>query len=139
MAAELRWELMRSVVADGTTSASADAEFRNDSNGMLHIRHLDIDADLTTAAANEGALVEVSKAPVLQSETNNSPFFATPLAVRCPPNTSTTPVDGSMQRSKVLRFARGQLVLEPNESVFINVTKTSGGAVITRVNLGYEF
>jgi len=139
MAKELRHETLVDTVADGTQTASAGAEFRNDLSGMIHIRELDINAVLRTAGINEGVTVEISKAPVRQGAVANGPFFLMQLEIGMPAS-GATPVDGEITGTKVKRWERGQLTLEPGESLFMNITKTgTGGAATGFATIAYEF
>ena len=138
MAQELRHEHLYDTVADGTTSADAGAEFRNDSAGMVHIRAIVISGTLSTAAPNESASIEVSKAPVYQGATANSPFYSRRVHALGPP-TGATPADGGVNATFIDKYGRGQLTLEPNESLFLNTSKSSGGTVAAYVDIDYEF
>lgn len=135
MAQELRQELLVDVVADGTTAANAGAEFRNDSSRTLHIRGLDIEANQLTAGIDEWGDIEVSKAPVYQGDTNNSPFFRKSVAVQQRGGVG----DSGSQHKMGWRWGKGQLTLEPNESLFMNTKKTSGGQVTGKADIEYEF
>ena len=139
MAKELRYETLVDVVADGVAAADAGAEFRNDSSGMIMIRELDLIATIRTAGVNEQVSVEISKAPVRQGAVANGPFFLFQVEIGMP-STGATPVDGSITGTKVKRWERGQLTLEPGESLFMNITKAqTGGAATGTATISYEF
>lgn len=140
LARELRHEVLTGTIADGTTASNSAAEFRNDSAGMIHIRGLDYDHTYGTAENDESATVEITKAPSFQSGTNNSPFFAWPQTVSIESGTTGAALDDvsvSIQGGK--RWGRGQLTLEPNESLFVNVLKNTGGALSFLFVIEYEF
>lgn len=140
MANELRHEILRGTTGDGTTSQDADAEFRNDSSVDLYIRGIDGNCLLNTAENDENAQVEISKAPTMQSGTNNSPFFAWALRMAIEGATTGAAVDdGAVVQHGSKRWGRGQLILEPNESLFINTSKTSGGNLVYTYLIEYEF
>lgn len=140
MAKELRHEVLRGLIADGTVTSNAAAQFRNDSAGMLHIRGIDYTHLLATAEADEQAIAEISKAPVLQSGTNNSPFFAWPQRVASAGSTTGAAVDdASWAENGAKRWGRGQLTLEPNETLFVNVFKSTGGNFTFIYVIEYEF
>lgn len=136
LAKEQRHEILRASVADGTTASDAAAEFRNRSSSVMHIRSIDLDSTITAAGPAEGATVEISKAIAFQGNTNNSPFFS--LVV---PNEMNTDValDSSSATFKAKRWGKGQLTLEPNESLFMNIVKTTGGLAVGRAIIEYEF
>lgn len=136
MAQELRHELLNITVADGTTASNSAAEFRNDSASMAFIRGLDYAHTLSTAGPNEVGQAEISKSPTLQQETNNSPFFVWPQTLAA--NTDVA-LDSNMSINGSKRYGRGQLSLEPNESLFVNIFKSSGGSFAVRYVIEYEF
>jgi len=135
VAAELRHEWLTGQTADGTTAENADAEFRNDSSRMIHIREIDMNSSFDTAGINEFGRQEVSKSPVLASGTNNNVFFAQLLQIAARGGAA----DGASQSSKRAKYGRGQLTLEPNESLFVNTFKTTGGDLVYRNQISYEF
>lgn len=134
--AELRWEVMNDVVADGTTTANAAQEFRNETSRMLHLRRIRWAHSITGAGPGEGGVTELSKAPVIQSGTDESPFFTLPIQVRIPTDVT---VDSGWGENGETLFGRGHLTLEPNESLFNNTTKSSGSALNAKWVLAYEF
>lgn len=138
LAVEQRHELLTATVADGTTTGDAIAEFRNRSASVMHIRSLFLTATSTASGPAEGIVVELSKAPTFQSNTNNSPFFVFHVQAETGP-TGATPVDGSIINHRGKRWGKGMLTLEPNESLFMNMAKTSGGLGRGRGEIEYEF
>lgn len=138
MAEELRWESLIVTTADGTTANNAAAEFRNDSSDTIHIRRIEHNMAITGAAPDEGGTSEISKAPTYQGSTNNGVFYRSLLRSGAPP-TGATPVDGRSEMTRTDLFPRGQLTLEPNESLFLNHSKTSGGALTTDAIIGYHY
>lgn len=136
MAQELRHETLVGAVVDGTTSSPAEQEFRNRTAGIIHVRGVDYAHMITTAGVNEGAQIEVSKAPVIQMETAASPFFTYPQRIR---HATAVALDGNTAINGGKRWGRGQLTLEPNEALFVNITKTSGGTLTTTHTIEYEF
>lgn len=140
MADELRWEGLSVVVSDGTTSSDAAAEFRNRTNGMIHLRDVRPSHQYKGVENDELAEIELSKAPTYQGATNNSPFFSFRQLMAVSTTTGAAVDDGATHSSEVgMLKGKGQLTLEPNESVFVNVSKSSGGTVRARYMLGYEF
>ena len=138
MADELRQEILTGSLADGSTSSNALSEFRNDSSTIIFIRKLYFDNQITTAAPDERTLCEISKSPTIASLTNNNVFFTFPQALNMP-STGATPVDGATQANGTQSYGKGQLTLEPNESLFVNISKTSGGIASFRYVIHYHF
>lgn len=134
--AELRWEVMNDTVADGTTAANAAQEFRNETSRTLHIRRISWAHRVATAGPNEAAATELSKAPVFQMATDESPFFTLPVDIVM--ETDVALDSGKSQNGERL-YGRGHLTLEPNESLFNNTAKTSGGILSARWVIAYEF
>lgn len=135
MAQELRTEILAVTTADGTTTSNAAAEFRNDSSTIISIRGLNMTHELQTAAINEHAHAEISKSPTFASNTNNNVFFTRRVNAAARGGAA----DGASDESDKDKFGKGQVTLEPNESLFVNVSKTSGGASEFRAVIDYEF
>jgi len=135
MAKELRQETLKGNVADATTAANSDAEFRNDSSAIIHIRKIHYTHIYHTAAIDERALVELSKSPTIASLVNNGVFYTYPQQVGGggAVGDSTGSVNGGTT------YGKGQLTLEPNESLFVNASKTSGGGLAYIYVIEYEF
>ncbi len=135
MAKELRQETLKGNVADGVTSASSDSEFRNDSSALIHIRKIHYTHIFHTAAIDERALVELSKSPTIASLVNNGVFYTYPQQVGGggAVGDSTGSINGGTT------YGKGQLTLEPNESLFVNASKTSGGGLAYIYVIEYEF
>lgn len=138
MAQELRHETL---FGSGTTSGDALAEFRNDSAGMIHIRGIDWEAVLFTAANDERGSAELSKAPAFQGATNNGPFFRFGITLGANAGTIGSGADDiSVHLSRSRRWGRGQLTLEPNESLFYNRSILSGTPGLRAgATIEYEF
>ena len=136
--AELRWEIMFDTVADATSAANAAQEFRNETSRLLHIRRIRWAHRLHAADVDEAALTELSKAPVIQANTDESPFFSLPIDVGIG-LAGATPADSNNTENGEALYGRGHLTLEPNESLFNNTAKSADGAFIARWVIGYEF
>ncbi len=140
MADELRWETVTVTVADGTTLSNAGAEFRNDASRPLTIRTILWDRSLNTAANDERDTAEISKSPVIASFTNNNVFFAYAVSLGISGGTTGSGADDvSTFASGGRNFGKGQLTLEPNESLFVNTSKTSGGSSFSSWQIGYHY
>ena len=137
MADELRWETLLVDVADGVTASDAGATFTNTTKDDIFIRR--IHRALRTAAAgpNEIMTSQLSKQGSFQSINGQSGFNLTDEVGT--PASGATPTDGTTTFNATELYARGQLKLEPNETVFVNVTKSSGGASRSRYEIGYHF
>ncbi len=134
LAAELRQEILRASV----TAASSDSvsEFRNDSSGMIALRKIHIAIFCNALASAESATIEISKSPSFASTVNNNPFWTIPTVLQ---KQSGDAVDSGDRVNRTISYGRGQLVLEPNESVFVNVLKSADPVVTFNYELEYEF
>lgn len=140
MAEELRHETLSATIADGTTSSNSAAEFRNDSSRSMMIRIIEEDVALNAAENDERGTIEISKSPTFASNTNNNVFFTRGTTVNITGGTTgaaTDDVGVSKQRGRT--FGKGQLTLEPNESLFVNGSKTTGGTLIGSYQISYHF
>ncbi len=136
VAQELRHETLRASI---TSTADAIVEFRNDSAGMIHIRGIDWEAQLT-GENDERARMELSKAPAYQGITTGSPFFRYGFRIGIEGSTTGAATDdGTVTVHRSRRWGRGQLTLEPNESLFLNATVTGSGQVDGASVIEYEF
>jgi len=140
MAQELRMESLIGSTSAGVTGENADAEFRNDSARTIHIREIDAELELTIAENDEDAELEITKSPSSQLGVNNGPFNRMVLKVNLQSSsTGAIQDDGGVTARKIKRYGKGQYTLEPNESIFINTEKDSGGQLEYDVVLSYEF
>lgn len=138
MAEEIRWALLTNVVADGTTAANGNAEHKNGAARDMFIRIIKASHSYNTAAAGESGLAEICKFNVLSSNTSDFSDFCWAQEISAP-STGATPADGNHNTHDAMYFARGQLILEENESLFANVLKSSGGALRYRYLIGYHY
>lgn len=136
MAKELRQEILTGSVADGTTSSSAAAEFRNDSSSIIHIRKIHYAHLVSAAGLDENGIVELSKSPTIATLTNNNVFYTYPQRVD---SGATSANDTGNAKNGGTTYGKGQLTLEPNESLFVNVSKASGGILTFTYIIEYEF
>jgi len=136
MAKELRHETLFGTVNDGTTASNSVAEFRNDSSAIIHIRKVTYAHGYFTAGLDEDGSVEISKSPTLAGLTNNGPFFSWLQRVGGQPGVAA---DSSKSFNGGQTWGKGQLTLEPNESLFVNVIKDTGGALGFTYQISYEF
>lgn len=138
MAEELRWETLRTVA---TTDTNAFGTFTNTTKGTIHIRSMDIQgfaqAD-TAAAASSAARVQVSKSNTID-DNNNSTIFQANTAVSSL-NLAAGAGNGGGPFDLTKLYARGQLTLEPGESLFghLGITNTITD-LIGMVTFGYHF
>jgi len=136
MAQELRQEILAATVAGGVTQSDSVAEFRNDTNGMISMRKIHKAISANAMASAESASVEISKSPTVASTVNNNPFFTILTRLQ---KMSGDAVDSGDRVNGTSSWGRGQLVLEPNESLFVNVLKSSDPVVSIHYELEYEF
>ncbi len=139
MAKELRTEMLVGTLAAGTTSFSADTEFRNDSSGMIHIRRITLNTTCSTQNVAEVSTIEISKSPTIASLTNNNVFWSWSMDVAGAGIISGAVTEGATTHNWVRNYGKGQLILEPNESVFVNASKSSGITQSYNFNIEYEF
>lgn len=139
MAEELRWEtLFSTAVAD----TSAFGEFRNETSGDINIRSLDGDFMLTVAVSSDSIVaggLQISKSRI-RDVTNNSSIFQANISLHCSKDaTDGNGAGGDSGRLNKL-YAKGQLTLEPGESLFahLDFTNTPGEARSTWT-IGYHF
>lgn len=139
MAEELRWETL--APAGTTTDANSSSEFRNDSSRDIHIRELNWACELRTGANDESGVFELSKSPVIASATNNGVFFIKPIALGVSGGTTGSGADDVFFFANgQSKYAKGQLTLEPGESLFTNENIISGTPnMVNRWVLGYHF
>lgn len=140
MADELRWEAMVVSVPDGTTLENAGSTFRNTTDATMFIRKVRINATMSGASPNETCTFQWSKSRTIVLG-NNEPGLNIQTQLAMPSQTfnASPPEDGALAINQLLQFAKGEITLEPNEAVFVNTTKTSGGAADATHNVGYHF
>ncbi len=143
MADELRWETLF-VNSGGSGSPQefpAAAEFRNDSSKKMFIRKIFEAFSLTNVNNDEGADIELSKAPTAQMSVNNGVFFVLPVRlVQNGGEVNVTDKSRAMHNGRIA-FAKGELTLEPNESLFVNVQQLidDNGASNATYVIGYHY
>lgn len=139
MAEELRWETL--APAGTTADANASSEFRNDSSRDIHIREVSWANELRTAANDESGVFELSKSPVIASANNNGVFFLIAIAIGVSGGTTGAALDDvEWVQNGHRKYAKGQLTLEPGESLFTNENIISGTpTMVGRWILGYHF
>ncbi len=138
MAEELRWEVLAGGTADADTGDDTDTQFQNKSDDVLHIREIMYAHRISTMAPNESGLIELCKAPALMTNTDKSNFYTLPVRLGGRP-TGASPADGAAFANGVRKYAKGQLTLEPNESLFVNTEKSSGGALTYTWVVGFHY
>ncbi len=136
MAQELRQEILAGTVAGGITQSDSIVEFRNETNGFISIRKIHKAISANTMASAESVSVEISKSPTVASTVNNNPFWTVNTRLQ---KLSGDTVDSGDRVNGTSSWGRGQLILEPNESVFVNVLKSSDPVVSFFYELEYEF
>ncbi len=139
MAEELRWETLASVAAVDT---NAFGEFRNDTSADIFIRSIDMHLtvqNITATTAVNAALMQISKANTVDRTNNTSIFQLNVGGVSMNDETGSVGPNGSSNNVNKL-YAKGQLILEPGESLFGHLdfdnTPTQTTSLIT---IGYHF
>lgn len=138
MATKLRWESVTQVVADGTTSEDNGSRHTNDSDNDEHIRQIHARASISVAGPGESVTGQLSQQNTFQTLTqkNNEEEFR--LTVEAVMNTDVA-LDTNNSNSQSFYFGRGQLILEPGQSLKSSLVKSSGGAAGMDWLIGYEF
>ena len=136
MAKELRHETLFGSSGGSGTSFDSASEFRNDSSQIIHIREISYAHRMISSDANEHAHIEISKSPVIASQTENNVFFTYPQILAQEPDASA---GGAKQANGGRKYGRGQLTLEPNESLFVNIEKSTAVTTKHCYVIGYEF
>lgn len=137
MTKEQRHEILH--VSGGSTDVNAVAEFRNDSAVTLSITGIDYNHVMSNGDTDEDINTELSKAPVFQSRTNQSPFFTYAQSLVG----SGAPIGAAAGAGAVnggKSWDKGELTLEPGESLFQNVARNQGDAELESTYvISYEF
>ncbi len=136
MAQELRQEILAGTVLAAATQSDSISEFRNETNGFISIRKSHGTVSANAMASAESASVELSKSPTVASTVNNNPFFTVNYRLQ---KMSGDAVDSGDRVNRTISWGRGQLVLEPNESLFVNAIKSADPVVSFFFELEYEF
>ncbi len=136
LAVELRQEILAGTVAAAATQSDSISEFRNDTSGMISIRKIHAALSANTMASAESVSVEISKSPTVASTVNNNPFWTINYRLQ---KMSGDAVDSGDRVNRTISYGRGQLVLEPNESVFVNSIKSADPVVSFCFEIEYEF
>ncbi len=139
MAEELRWENL--APANTTGDVDSAAEFRNDSSRDIHIREINYAHFLAIATTDERASIEISKSPTIQAAVNNGVFFLYMQALGVESSTTgAASDDGTVTVNGGRKWARGQLTLEPGESLYVNQNVISGAPTMeVHYMIGYHF
>lgn len=126
-------------VGGNSVASNAAAEFRNDSSVTLSIMTLDYTHLLSNGDNDEGVHIELSKAPVHQSRVNNSPFWTYGQSISTEGG-DVTAAAGSKSINGGKSFDKGEVTLEPGESLFMNFAYNGGNAEIdSTYHISYEF
>jgi len=138
LATKLRWESVSQQVADGTTSENNGSRHTNNADRDEHIRQIHVRASLGTAGPNESATTQLSHQATRLSSANLNNEEEFRIQAEIVMDTAVA-LDAGKSISDHWYFARGQLVLEPGESLKSSLAKTSGGAAETDWLIGYEY
>lgn len=138
MAGELVWRTLVDASSTGATQYDALAEFRNDSSRDIYIRKIRITARAGVMADDDDYAVEISTDPTWSTAaTNGDPGFRLVAEGELVLATNGAAQSGIAAQDS---YGRGQLVLEPGESLYMNAAGDSGGQVISaRAVIGFEF
>lgn len=137
LAQELRWQTLVNNYDTGELRANAEEVFTNESNDIMHIRMLRIESKALDLADNESCRMEISKAPAYQSD-DETTFFTWGVVHAADHVPAGSEEIGKVAMATIM-FARGQLTLEPNESLYTNWLKDSTVVGDYVVRIGYEY
>lgn len=123
-----------------STSALADnsGSFVNVTADRLHIRMLDLRSLTEAGAATVGdnAGCSIDEVPVRQDNVNDSRSHIMRIGAVVTGGTGAVDFD---EKQKTLIFNRNDLVLDPDEAIFMNTTDIAGGLDVTfTLNIWYE-
>jgi len=140
MAEELRWEMLFTFAIVDT---DAYGEFRNDTSGDIFVRSLDLDQvtslDVSSTADHTGQL-QVSKSNTIDRNNNSTIFQQSVFSTIRFDDTATLANAFAVQGSKSKLFAKGQLILEPGESLFGHVEYSNAPTEAkSLIEIGYHF
>jgi len=115
---------------------SSTLEFRNDAAQNMSIIDITYAHTLRDAESNEYVLIEIGKSPVLAAGVTANPFFAYAQALSAEPDT-----DAAKAFNGGKSWPKGKLVLEPGESLFVNIdaTITTNLAIDIAYTITYEY
>jgi len=139
MAEELRFETL---ISTAIVDVNAFGEFRNDTSGNLFIRSIDMlltTLNITATTAVNLAQQQISKSNTIDNTNNTSIFQLNQGGTSMNDETGGVGPNATSQTLNKL-YAKGQLILEPGESLFGHVnfdnTPTTHRSQIT---IGYHF
>ncbi len=126
------------IAVSGTPSANMGS-FVNVTARRLHIRKLDLSMIVSaTVVALDQMALSVDEVPIVQQGTNDSRSHI--MAVRSIVGDSTgAGLSGTPGSSKILSFNRNDLVLDPDEAIFLNGSNIVGDPTFDgNLNVWYE-
>lgn len=152
MAEELRWvNLIDASTGTSSETNNAVASFQNTTDENIYIRNIDVTGVLVDQSPATNAIGycyttdQISKQVAYIStsgDTNWKQNLVCNIAVSTD-GTNTNLGNISDVQQKALRFAKGQLVLEPNETLYIHNVLTMSGLEATHHTIswviGYHF
>lgn len=130
----LRKALIRSVALQDNAGS-----FTNVTNKRLHIRKLDLTMQVSaTFVAGDEARMSVDEVPAAQDGVNDTRSHIAGLSFMMGDSTGAG-LKPTYEGSKILSFNRNDLVLDPDEAIFLNtVDETGAPTLVSKVNVWYE-
>ncbi len=129
---------LRKATIVSSSLADNAGSFVNVTSDRLHIRMLDLTTipESTPGAIGDAANCSIDEVPVGQADINDSRSHL--MNVSATVNGGTGGIEATTP-SKVLPFNRNDLVLDPDEAIFMNNTDISGALDVTfNLNVWYE-
>jgi len=137
-ATKLRWQTVYHTVADGTTSSDDGASLVNRTDADMHVITIERDLSLAAAGPGEEGNFQLSTQNSYNNVNDGETVFRKSRTVGMPA-TGATPSDGDTAAFDVLRYLRGEVVLEPGEALHSSILKSTGGSATARYNIGVVF
>lgn len=136
MGEELLWKALTGSVVDGQTSDNAVSEWKNESGETFSVRKVIHAVSYDNAEHDEGGQYHFAKSPTSESYVDNSTIYDVVIDVTQAPAANPS-LDGKISKLVIDAYAKGQLILRPNDSIWINITKDTGGVLAYRTLIGY--
>jgi len=136
MATELTWFHVFASIADGTTLSDNAARYTNQTRSKAHIIKIMMNLAISAAEAGESATFQLAKQNTFgQTDGDRELRFTHSLGMP----ESAASADGSINAHVTENFLRGQLGVDFGDSLFMSVSKTTGGVATGGYWIGLEY
>lgn len=131
--------ILRKVVLSSSALQNNAVSFTNQTARRMHIRKSSLAFSMEAGAAialGDSALASLDEVPVIQAQVNDSRSHIQQASAQ---GSGGTGAIAATFESSVLTFNRNDLVLDPDESIFLNLLDIVGAMPVTAsANLWYE-